>query len=84
MNDRFRLIFRWERGSTFYCVDSETGKPVRMPVGLHVLKDRIALTFSDALDKATAEDVGRAIAACATHLTYSTGSLIVVDGGRAL
>lgn len=33
---------------------------------------------------ATAEDVGRAIAACATHLTYSTGSLIVVDGGRAL
>ncbi|RYX98881.1 MAG: SDR family oxidoreductase, partial [Bradyrhizobiaceae bacterium] len=33
---------------------------------------------------ATAADVGRAIAACATHLTYSTGSLIVVDGGRAL
>lgn len=33
---------------------------------------------------ATAEDVGRAISACATHLTYSTGSLIVVDGGRAL
>ncbi|MGM4929395.1 SDR family NAD(P)-dependent oxidoreductase [Tardiphaga sp. 619_E2_N8_5] len=33
---------------------------------------------------ATAEDIGRAIAACATHLTYSTGSLIVVDGGRAL
>ena len=33
---------------------------------------------------ATAEDVGRAIAACATHLTYSTGSLIIVDGGRAL
>ena len=33
---------------------------------------------------ATAEDVGRAIAACATHLTYSTGSLIVIDGGRAL
>lgn len=33
---------------------------------------------------ATAEDVARAITACATHLTYSTGSLIVVDGGRAL
>ncbi|MGL4241650.1 MAG: SDR family oxidoreductase, partial [Beijerinckiaceae bacterium] len=33
---------------------------------------------------ATAEDVARAILACATHLTYSTGSLIVVDGGRAL
>jgi 3-oxoacyl-[acyl-carrier protein] reductase len=33
---------------------------------------------------ATAEDLGRAIAACATHLTYSTGSLIIVDGGRAL
>lgn len=33
---------------------------------------------------ATPDDVGRAIVACATHLTYSTGSLIVVDGGRAL
>jgi 3-oxoacyl-[acyl-carrier protein] reductase len=33
---------------------------------------------------ASADDVGRAILACATHLTYSTGSLIVVDGGRAL
>jgi 3-oxoacyl-[acyl-carrier protein] reductase len=33
---------------------------------------------------ASADDVGRAIAACATHLTYSTGSLIIVDGGRAL
>ncbi|QCI64559.1 SDR family NAD(P)-dependent oxidoreductase [Phreatobacter stygius] len=33
---------------------------------------------------ATPDDVGRAIVACATHLTYSTGSLIIVDGGRAL
>jgi 3-oxoacyl-[acyl-carrier protein] reductase len=33
---------------------------------------------------ATPEDVGRAILSCATHLTYSTGSLIIVDGGRAL
>ncbi|CAN1560438.1 FabG Dehydrogenases with different specificities (related to short-chain alcohol dehydrogenases) [Rhabdaerophilaceae bacterium] len=33
---------------------------------------------------ATAEDVARAILATATLLTYSTGSLIVVDGGRAL
>jgi 3-oxoacyl-[acyl-carrier protein] reductase len=33
---------------------------------------------------ATAEDVARAIAACATHLTYSTGSILIVDGGRAL
>lgn len=33
---------------------------------------------------ATADDVARAITACATHLTYSTGSLIIVDGGRAL
>jgi 3-oxoacyl-[acyl-carrier protein] reductase len=33
---------------------------------------------------ATPDDVARAIAACATHLTYSTGSLIIVDGGRAL
>jgi 3-oxoacyl-[acyl-carrier protein] reductase len=33
---------------------------------------------------ATTDDVARAIAACATHLTYSTGSLVIVDGGRAL
>jgi 3-oxoacyl-[acyl-carrier protein] reductase len=33
---------------------------------------------------ATADDVARAILSCATHLTYSTGSLIIVDGGRAL
>jgi 3-oxoacyl-[acyl-carrier protein] reductase len=33
---------------------------------------------------ASADDVARAIAACATHLTYSTGSIVVVDGGRAL
>jgi len=26
MKDRFRLIYRGERGATFYCVDSETGK----------------------------------------------------------
>ncbi len=26
MKIRFRLIYRGERGSTFYCVDSETGK----------------------------------------------------------
>jgi len=30
------------------------------------------------------EDVANAILACATHLTFSTGSTIVVDGGRAL
>lgn len=33
---------------------------------------------------ANAADVARAITACATHLTYSTGSIIIVDGGRAL
>jgi 3-oxoacyl-[acyl-carrier protein] reductase len=33
---------------------------------------------------ATPDDVARAILAIATHLTYSTGSLIIVDGGRAL
>ena len=33
---------------------------------------------------AQAEDVANAILACATHLTYSTGTTIVVDGGRAL
>jgi len=30
------------------------------------------------------EDVANAVLACATLLTYSTGSLILVDGGRAL
>jgi 3-oxoacyl-[acyl-carrier protein] reductase len=30
------------------------------------------------------EDVARAVLACATLLTYSTGSTILVDGGRAL
>ena len=33
---------------------------------------------------ATPEDVASAVLACATHLKYSTGSIIVVDGGRAL
>lgn len=33
---------------------------------------------------ASADEIARAIAACATHLTYSTGHIIQVDGGRAL
>jgi 3-oxoacyl-[acyl-carrier protein] reductase len=33
---------------------------------------------------ASADDVACAILSCATHLRYSTGSLIIVDGGRAL
>jgi 3-oxoacyl-[acyl-carrier protein] reductase len=33
---------------------------------------------------ASAEDVAAAIVSCATHLTFSTGSTILVDGGRAL
>lgn len=33
---------------------------------------------------ATAEEVARAVLACATHLTFSTGSIIQVDGGRHL
>ncbi len=33
---------------------------------------------------ATAEDVARAVLACATLLAYSTGSTVLVDGGRAL
>lgn len=33
---------------------------------------------------ATAQDVAAAVLACATHLPFSTGSIIVVDGGRAL
>jgi 3-oxoacyl-[acyl-carrier protein] reductase len=30
------------------------------------------------------EEIAAAILACATHLTFSTGTTIVVDGGRAL
>lgn len=33
---------------------------------------------------AQADDVAAAILACATHLTFSTGSTLIVDGGRAL
>ncbi len=33
---------------------------------------------------ATADDVAAAILACATHLGFSTGTVLVVDGGRAL
>jgi 3-oxoacyl-[acyl-carrier protein] reductase len=33
---------------------------------------------------ATAEDVADAVLACATHLSYSTGATIIVDGGRSL
>ncbi len=33
---------------------------------------------------AAAEDVARAVLACATHLVFSTGQTVVVDGGRSL
>lgn len=33
---------------------------------------------------ATADDIAEAIEACATHLKFSTGSTIIVDGGRRL
>jgi 3-oxoacyl-[acyl-carrier protein] reductase len=33
---------------------------------------------------ATAEDVADAVLACATHLSYSSGATIIVDGGRSL
>ncbi len=33
---------------------------------------------------ASAEDVASAVFACASHLGYSTGSTLIVDGGRAL
>src|SRR4051794_8617217 len=33
---------------------------------------------------ATAQDVAEAVLACATHLSYSTGAAIIVDGGRSL
>jgi 3-oxoacyl-[acyl-carrier protein] reductase len=33
---------------------------------------------------ATAEDVAEAVLACATSLSFSTGTTLVVDGGRSL
>jgi NAD(P)-dependent dehydrogenase (short-subunit alcohol dehydrogenase family) len=33
---------------------------------------------------ATADDIAEAILACCTHLRYSTGHIVQVDGGRAL
>ena len=33
---------------------------------------------------ATPEDIAAAVVACATHLGFSTGTTIIVDGGRAL
>ena len=33
---------------------------------------------------ATSDDIAAAVLACATHLRFSTGTIIVVDGGRAL
>ena len=33
---------------------------------------------------ASADDVAAAVLSCATHLGYSTGSTLIVDGGRAL
>jgi 3-oxoacyl-[acyl-carrier protein] reductase len=33
---------------------------------------------------ATVEDVAEAVLACVTHLSYSTGATIIVDGGRSL
>ncbi len=33
---------------------------------------------------ASAEDVAAAVLACCTHLTFSTGTTLVVDGGRSL
>lgn len=35
-----------------------TGKPVEMPVGLHAKKGEISITFTNPLEKASAEDVG--------------------------
>jgi 3-oxoacyl-[acyl-carrier protein] reductase len=33
---------------------------------------------------ATADDIASAILACATQLTFATGTTFVVDGGRSL
>ena len=36
-----------------------TGRPLRLPTALHVKKEALTLTFTDALDKSTAEDPAR-------------------------
>lgn len=58
-------------------VDGEYAQ--RMP---EVLAAQAALTPLGRV--ARAEEVGRAVLACATHLTFSTGDVIAVDGGRPL
>jgi hypothetical protein len=35
-----------------------TGQPVQMPIALHAKKDEITLTFTNPLDKTTAQDLG--------------------------
>jgi hypothetical protein len=36
-----------------------SGRPLRVPVEMHVRKEGVAITFAEKLDRATAEDVGR-------------------------
>ena len=41
-------------------------------------KDKVALSAGGA------DDIAAAILSCATHLRFSTGTTITVDGGRSL
>jgi len=36
-----------------------TGRPLRIPLEMHVRKEGVAITFAEKLDKASVEDVGR-------------------------
>ena len=49
MKTRFRLIYRGERGSTFYCVDSETGRRFSLKTKDRDAAEQIVLAKNQAL-----------------------------------
>jgi hypothetical protein len=53
MKVRYRLIYRGERGSTFYCVDSETGKRFSLQTKIRDTAEQIVLAKNQALRQPT-------------------------------
>lgn len=53
MKTRFRLIYRGERGSTFYCVDSETGKRFSLQTKDRDAAEQIVLAKNQSLRQPT-------------------------------
>src|SRR5712671_5566267 len=53
MKSHFRLIHRGERGATFYCVDSETGKRLSLQTKVRDTAEQIVLAKNQALRQPT-------------------------------